>query len=706
VLLAAAAGVVLLPLLADPGLPLPDGPTLGTPFWVGAGALVAAAAWILHWIASTARGAARPPPRARGADLLLRAALPLYLLFVGNGALLSSADNLPARWLPSLLLQRGTLDLSGLAPFAEPGDHYATWWIGERRLSAFPLGTALLSVPHAALALAASRGEVNETLVLRWEKHAAALLATASAVLLFLALRGSAGRGPALAVTAVFATATPVLTYAGQGLWSTTGETFCLCLALYLLLGRGIRPTTAGLAGLALGLAYLCRPTALVAMGALGLVVLLADRRSAASYTLACGLALGATTAFLWSTYGHPLGGYGFHNAHAKLYGRNLGEGLLGNLASPSRGILVWLPYLLLVPAALRRADEAGSREQAAWAPWMRISLGLVAAMVLLAASYQRWEGAWSIGPRLVGEAAPFLALLTLPLWRRFGALRPALRAALVVGVLAASATQVAAAYRGKAAFEWNPTVDYLAHPEVFWSWRNSQLAAIWWPGWSFRLDPSEARLVRTASPHEDSRFVRVDLAPVANARFDEDPFRPHAVSAWPRFARIDPERLNLAGARFHFAARGAPNAITTCRVKEPPALPIPHLAAQRIHAVLSAFVAGEPVAGRRLATLEVEYADGGREELPVRVGEEVFPYLESPRRAPVPRERVYLGDPAERQVLVATAFAPARTGAEIVALRPRNADAAAHEGIAMLAVTVERAEAPGADPAPGRPVP
>jgi hypothetical protein len=238
--------------------------------------------------------------------------------------------------------------------------------------------------------------------------------------------------------------------------------------------------------------------------------------------------------------------------------------------------------------------------------------------------------------------------------------------------------------------------VDHRAHPEALWSWRNGQLAAIWWPGWRFRLDPTEAAAVG-ATDRNAGRLVRVDLAPVANARFDEDPFRPHVAGAWPRFARIDPEALNLPGARFHFAPRGAANALTTCRVKEAPALPIPPLAARRIFALLSAFVT-EATPGRRLAVLEVEYADGAREDLPVRVGEEVFPYVESPRATPVPGERVYLGDPAERQVLVETSFTPRRGDAEIVALRPRNAGAGPGEGIVVLALTLELADGPLAE--------
>ena len=687
-LLTAGAAVVLLPLLANPEARLPEGPTLGAPWWPGAGALVAGAAWILQGIASRARRDPVTPGPRSVRDVLLLGGLPLYLLYVGNGFLLSTHDNLATRQLPSLILTEGTLDLSSRRPFDDRTKwHYASLWIGDQTLPSFPLGTAFLAVPYTALALGASRGEVSDALLVRWEKHFAALLAVASTLLFFLALRRRAGEGPALATTAVLALATPFVPYASQGLWSTTGETFCFALAFWLLFGRegSVRP--AALAGLSMAFAYLCRPSALLPLAALGILLLVRHRRSAFPYAVSAAIGLSLVTAGLWILYDHPLGGYGVINARESLYGGRLATGFLGNLASPSRGAFVWLPYLLFLPLALPRRDA-----DAPLRAWWWLSLAVAAALYALASSYDAWWGGWSIGPRLVGEASLFLALATLPLWMRWRELRVELRAAFLVAVVAAASTQILATYRGPAAFKWNPTVDFIAHPEVFWSWRNSQLAAVWWPGWRYHLDPAQAEVV-DASARGDARWHRVDLAPVANGRFDEDPFRPHAPKEWPRFARIDPAALNRVGALFHFAPRGAPNAVTTCRAKQPPAIPIPGLPARRIFAILSAFVTGEDTPGRTLASLEIEYADGSRETLPVRLAGEVFPYAESPRRMPVPRERVYFGDPFERQVLVTSAFEPSRTDAEIVAIRPRNAEARPNEGIVLVALTLELAE-------------
>jgi hypothetical protein len=620
--------------------------------------------------------------RLRGLDLLLLGAFPLYLLAVGNGFLLSSGDNLPARHLPSLVVQEGSLDLSKRSPFSR-SDHYSVRRRDGGTRSALPIGTPLLAVPYAAAALGASRGEVTPHLLLRWEKHFSALLAVASACLLFAGLRHGFGTRVALATTVVFAIATPFFTHNAQAMWSTTGEVFCLCGILYLALKRpaGLWPTP--LAGALAGLAFLCRPTAMIPLAVLAAAALIRDRRAGLPFAIGIGVVVGAVALAQQAWLGHPLGGHGLSNAHSQFFDSTPAEGLLGGLVSPSRGMLVFMPFLALVPFA-----GWAARAEAELRHWWWASLAAVLLGYLLAMSYFKWWGGHCIGPRAMVETAPFLALLTLPFWRRWGSLQPWLRSAFVVSLLIAGATQVAAAYTRRA-FVWNAIVDVDLHSDVLWSWRNSQLAAIWRPGWSYRLDPEVVEPVRETGG-DPERWHRVDLAGVANARFDADPFRP-GLEAVPRFGRLDPRALNLPGARFHFAARGLPNAITTCSAEEAPEIPIPELRAERIHAILSARWPerdGAPVIGR----LRVNYADATVEELPIRLNRDVFRLEPSPRRRPVPPDRIYFGDPEEMQVLVASTFSPNRPDAKIVSLQPRNLRPSREHGIAVLALTLELA--------------
>jgi hypothetical protein len=83
-----------------------------------------------------------------------------------------------------------------------------------------------------------------------------------------------------------------------------------------------------------------------------------------------------------------------------------LWSGLTGSLLSPSRGLLVFSPFLILAPlgalAAWRTRDALG----------IAMAAG-AGALLLLNASYTDWWGAACWGPRRLMEALPFLVLLS-----------------------------------------------------------------------------------------------------------------------------------------------------------------------------------------------------------------------------------------------------------------------------------------------------
>jgi len=76
---------------------------------------------------------------------------------------------------------------------------------------------------------------------------------------------------------------------------------------------------------------------------------------------------------------------------------------LLGLLADPSKGLLVFSPFLLLWPRAFLTAGRVLSRPAS-------VSLGLVpAVLLLLFAGYPNWHGGFTVGPRYLVAALPFL---------------------------------------------------------------------------------------------------------------------------------------------------------------------------------------------------------------------------------------------------------------------------------------------------------
>jgi hypothetical protein len=450
-LAACAAALPLVPALS-PGWP-EDGGLL---------ALALAIPFAAYGIFRAWRGTLTP------AVLLLAGAFPLYALYAGNAAVLSSGDNAAISALPSVILTRGTLDLSKTPPFDGPRLPYSAVRVGRRVLNTFPSGSAFLALPHAALGLLGSGGRVTPALLDRWEKHAAALLTVAAAALLWAAFRRW-GDGAALAAAAVFALATPVPANAAQALWSFTGEIFCLALALFLALRARPLPAWAGAAA---GFAFACRPTALLGAAAIGAALLATNRRAAARYAAGLGAVLATVAGVQLSLYGHPLGAYGAMNTGRRMFNADFGAGLAGVLASPSRGLLAFCPWVLLLPLGLARRKES----PAGLFAWTLAGLGAAAATVCLAASHVKWWGGWSLGPRLTTEAAPFLALAAIPIV--VSGRRP-LRAAFLALAAFAAVTQLLLAY-APGAREWDPLVLDPVGPRALWRWRDAQLAAAW----------------------------------------------------------------------------------------------------------------------------------------------------------------------------------------------------------------------------------
>jgi hypothetical protein len=436
-------------------------------------------------IARARRGALTP------AVLLLAGAFPLYALYTGNAVNLTTGDNAATRVLPSLLLTRGTVDLSKTPPFVGPNPHYAGVRVGARVLDLFPSGTALVALPHAALALLGSGGRVTPALVSRWDKHAAALLSVAAACFLFLALRRW-GDAEALGASAVFALASPVPSSAAQSLWSVTGETFAICLALWLLLRARSFPAAAGLA---MAAAFACRPTAVLPALAAGAVLAATERRALFRYAAAfCGGAVVVVAAHM-ALYGHPLGAYGSMNTAERAFNAHFVSGLAGVLASPSRGLLVYCPWVLLVPFGLRPAWRTDRRLFA----WIAASLAVSVGIVFIASAHVMWWGGWSLGPRLATEAAPFLALACIPLFRSKEPIRRLLLALFAI----AAATQLLLAYN-PAASDWNVRVFDRAGRRSLWYWDRGQLAAAW--GASIHIDGAPA-----TTPGGDDLWGSVD---------------------------------------------------------------------------------------------------------------------------------------------------------------------------------------------------
>ncbi len=604
----------------------------------------------------------------RPGELALLAGWITYAVAAGVGRPGTASDNLPTRDLPGRLLDGRGLDFSDTLQDPEEIPYWLIRTPGGV-LPAFPLGTAVTWLPYVATARVAAGPFGAAPPPERQEKHAAALLAAATAALLAAALRRRFAAGSAAGATAAFALASPQLSSSAQGLWSHTGALFWFAVAFWLL------------AGLAFAAAFACRPQVLLLAPLLA--VLGRSRRALAGAAGAAAFGGLAVLLVDRTLYGAWLGGYGLLNARdAGFSAAGLALGLAGLLVSPSRGLLIFAPWTGLAPAGLARGRRPLERRLAG-AGLVAAGLGLV-----LAASYEKWWGGYSLGPRILVEACLGLAVATLPLWTHR---RPCTgRRLLGAAVLAGALVQLALLH-GLRARDWNAIADVDRHPERLWSWRHSQLAAALVPGWRFAAPPyATVRPLPPVSPRGGrQRLVPVDLAPRANARFDLDPFRPDSRKPFPRYAQLDPERLNGAGNLFRFLPRGAPNCWSvrapggeTLKLAAP-------VRATELYVLLAAD--GELARGdqRPIGRLAVRFADGRGATFPLVPGRDLWAWDPDQRALWPPPSRVFAGLPGEPEVLAwqrfRLAWRPERVSAvELHVDAPRTT-------VVLLAATLTR---------------
>ncbi len=385
--------------------------------------------------------------------------VPLAVYLAPDG-LDRSADARPSRYLPLSLAREGNFDLDEF-PFLAGPDGVLPYYLTRSRghvVSSFSPGPSLLALPVFLVpALAGVNAASRWPLVL--ERVAAAVIAAGSAFFLFLAASAVASERAALAAAAVYAFGTSTFSVSSQALWEHGPAQLMIAVALWLV-ARAERVDEPG-AALALATAVAMRPTVILLAAPFAASFARSPRRSRALFLAAAPLGLLALYdrryfGLPWSTgRDHILGGR-FWSAHVL-------NGLLGVLASPSRGLFVYSPVLLLSCVAL----AAGWRRSALWR-----AIGIGTALLVGAVACRLvWWGGWCFGPRLLAEAAPGLCLALAPIVDAAG---PWVRRVLVALAVPSIAIHALGAffYDGS----WDKQAFVERDPSYLWSWSDSPI--------------------------------------------------------------------------------------------------------------------------------------------------------------------------------------------------------------------------------------
>ncbi|MFB1481166.1 hypothetical protein [Corallococcus sp. RDP092CA] len=430
--------------------------------------------------------------------------LALWLMCLGLFAVYTGSKvqmQMDSLWsIPSAasILHEGNADLDEYAPTFSEATDYARTDFGGHTYYVYPPGVMVSAIPFLALAeglfslgrpllehlgapgaralawlaLFQSTGKVDLGAFHRTEQLIASVYVCAAAAVLLIALRRQVSARAALVTVLLFALGTTAYSTASRVLWQHSPGLLAIACGVLLLARPTQTARTALLAGLTVALAYVCRPTHSITVVVFTAYFALRFRRLLPAYFAGAALVAAPFCGYNLHIYGSLLSPY-FRNS-LDIAGPRFLMALAGNLVSPSRGLLIYSPFLAL--AGVGFVQRWRRRELA---PYEKAFATIVLLHWVAISAFPIWWAGHSVGPRFFTDVLPYLAFfLAFPVQLAVDAPR---RHRALSGVLAVTAVF-------SILFHWRASITYDVHlwnsvpvnvdraPERAWDWRDPQL--------------------------------------------------------------------------------------------------------------------------------------------------------------------------------------------------------------------------------------
>lgn len=330
----------------------------------------------------------------------------------------------------SMLLSQGLIEHRSFAldryniPRLGPIYHDHTWKNGEiRQLELvgdhfyyyMPPGSSVLSAPYVALMNAVGisarnpDGTYNSAGELKIETSLAALLMAAAAMIFFTIARLMLPIKWSVVISLGAALGTQLWSTSSRALWADTWGIFLLAIVVYQLLAheigkRKLRPV---LLATLLSWMYFVRPTYAVMIVAVTVYLLWFHREFFLAYAITGAVWLAAFISYSWIHYHSVLPTY--FRVNQRIGFAYFGAALAGNLVSPSRGLLVYVPVLVFVGYLLVRYRALVEAPRLVF-----LSLLVITLFLIVISGFDPWWAGASYGPRYTAPLVPWFVLLAI----------------------------------------------------------------------------------------------------------------------------------------------------------------------------------------------------------------------------------------------------------------------------------------------------
>jgi hypothetical protein len=358
------------------------------------------------------------------------------------------------------------------------------WWPPDRvdghQYDVAPIGIPVLSVPIVWLADRVwpliGQGDFQQYLQHHYpvelQSIMASILVALTAVLLYCLARRRLTWPYAVLLALMFAFGTTAWSVVSRTLWQHGPSMLLLTVALIITLQAQDKPQRIQYVGLIAALAYVTRPTNSIAVVAYTLFVLLFYRKWLWKYLAWAAVVAIPFIAYSLTTYHSILPSY--YQGFALLSGATFLEAFIGHWVSPSRGLLIYSPILILAIIGIWLTIK-----QRQWQRVDGLLLGIIGAHWIVVSLWWNWWAGVSFGPRIWSDMLPYLAYFMIPTLVAFAALRGKRRWLAAVGGVVLIGWSVFVHYRGANTGEpmdWNgqpAPID--AFPGRVWDWCDPQ---------------------------------------------------------------------------------------------------------------------------------------------------------------------------------------------------------------------------------------
>jgi hypothetical protein len=401
----------------------------------------------------------------RAALVLFVLSLAIYTLPLAYNALVipffhavPSQDVVSASLAPMSLLSRGNLYLDQYRKYISNNyqDPYFVAEVNGHLVARTTVVSGVMALPLMGAGM--GTGWIARTdNVFDVAKLSAGIMAALAVLAFFFAARELTDTATSVLVTAAFAFGSSIWGTASQALWQHTPSILFLSIAMGFM-ARGVRRGANALvpAGLFLSLATISRPPDLAIALCCTLFVLFHARAALIPFILSALPPLVLALVYNAAVNGGPLV-FGYQDGVQNYFSIPSWEMYQGLLFSPSRGLFIFSPFLVLAPVGL-------------WIGWRRehrplyVYLGVAFLLYLTIMAAWGSLGGWAYGARMLTDVLPILCLLIIPAAER---IRGQWRIALWATVLIAAFVQSLGL--------WDYGVQFHAAGNSVWSIENNE---------------------------------------------------------------------------------------------------------------------------------------------------------------------------------------------------------------------------------------